>query len=137
MKYMLLIYEHEPSWLALTEEERQSLYAGYRTLIGELQAKGTYLAGGQLQPTHTATTVRVRNGAIEPTDGPFAETREQLGGYFLIEARDLDEAMAIAARIPTARRGSIEVRPVVAPPASAAPSSAPAVAREAREPARA
>ena len=124
MKYMLMIYEHEPSWLALQEEERQALYADYRTLIGELQARGVYLAGGQLQPTHTATTVRVRNGTIEPTDGPFAETREQLGGYFLIEARDLDEAMAIAARIPTARRGSIEVRPVVAPPPAAAQSSA-------------
>jgi hypothetical protein len=112
MKFMLLIYHDEVIWDALTESERQEVYREYRELVQELEPKGTYLVGDELQPTSTARTVRVREGKPMITDGPFAETREQLGGFFLIEAADANEANAIAARIPSARMGSIEVRPV-------------------------
>ena len=110
MKYMLLIYHDER---ALSEAERAECYAESARLAGEIHARGQYLAANPLHPTSTATTVRVRNGKRLVTDGPFAETREQLGGYFLIDARDLDEAIAVAARIPMARKGTVEVRPVV------------------------
>jgi hypothetical protein len=113
MQYLLLIYHEEGPWEALSETERQTIYAGYRALREDLQTAGKYIGGNQLQPVSTATTVRVRNGKASVTDGPFAETKEQLGGYFLVEARDLDDAMAIAARIPSAKTGSIEVRPVI------------------------
>jgi hypothetical protein len=113
MKYMLLIYHDEAAWNALTEVERQKIYAEYRQLIQELQATSQYLAGDQLQGTNTANSVRVREGKQLVTDGPFAETREQLGGFFLIEANSVDEANNIAGRIPSARTGTIEVRPVV------------------------
>ena len=113
MKYMLLIYHDETEWDALTEAERQEIYGEYRQLIQELQSSGQYLAGDQLQGTNTAA-VRVRNGKQLVTDGPFAETREQLGGFFMIEVNSVDEANQIAARIPSARTGTIEVRPVVA-----------------------
>ena len=113
MKYMLLIYHDEQSWDGITEAERQQIYLEYRTLRGELESRGKFLNGSELQPITTATTVRVRDGKELVTDGPFAETHEQLGGYFLIEAKDLDEATAIAARIPSARTGTIEVRPLV------------------------
>ena len=119
MKYMLLIYHEEESWANRTEAERQSVYAEYRRLIEELKSKGKYLFGDQLQPSTTAQSVRVRNGRPIVTDGPFAETREQVGGFFMIEADDLEEAKQIAARIPSARSGAIEVRPVVAATASA------------------
>ena len=119
MKFMLLIYHDESSWHGLTEAERQEVYREYRELIEELQPTGTYLVGDELQPTVTAQTVRVREGKPLVTDGPFAETREQLGGFFLIEAADINEATTIAARIPSARTGSIEVRPVVATAAAA------------------
>lgn len=112
MKFMLLIYHDEAVWDTLTESERREIYGEYRELIQELEPKGTYLVGDELQPTSTAQTVRVRKGKAMITDGPFAETREQLGGFFLIEAADANEANAIAARIPSARMGSIEVRPV-------------------------
>jgi hypothetical protein len=112
MKFMLLIYHEEATWDALTKPERQEIYREYRELMQELEPKGTYLVGDELQPTKTARTVRVREGKAMITDGPFAETREQLGGFFLIEAADANEANAIAARIPSARMGSIEVRPV-------------------------
>jgi hypothetical protein len=112
MKFMLLIYHDEATWDALTESERQETYREYRELIQELEPNGTYLVGDELQPTKTARTVRVRTGKPMITDGPFAETREQLGGFFLIEAADANEASAIAARIPSARTGAIEVRPV-------------------------
>ena len=112
MKYMLLIHHDEQAWSANTEAERQQIYGEYRQLIQELQSNGKYLAGNQLQPASTASTVRVREGGQIVTDGPFAETREQIGGFFLIEAKDLAEAKAIAARIPSARTGAIEVRPV-------------------------
>lgn len=113
MKYMLLIYQDEPSWNGLSEAERQQIYLEYRKLRDELQTRGQFVTGSQLQPIATATSVRVRDGKELVTDGPFAETHEQLGGYFLIEAKNLDEATSIAARIPSARAGTIEVRPLV------------------------
>ena len=113
MKYMLLIYHDEQAFDRITEDERQETYAEYRQLIEELKSSGKYLFGDQLQPTATAQSVRVRDGKQLITDGPFAETREQVGGFFMIEASDADEAKRIAARIPSARTGTIEVRPVV------------------------
>jgi hypothetical protein len=113
MQYLLLIYLPESQWETLAAPEKEKIYGQYRELIGDLQKTGKYLGGHELQPTTTATTVRVRSGKKTVTDGPFAETKEQLGGYFLVEAKDLDEAMAIAARIPSATSGSIEVRPVM------------------------
>ena len=110
MKYMLLIYLDEQ---ALNETERQECYAESTQLAHDIHSSGHYLAANPLQPTSMATSVRVRNGKRLVTDGPFAETREQLGGYFLIEANNLDEAIGIAARIPMARKGTVEVRPVV------------------------
>src|SRR5213083_3578522 len=110
MKYMLLIYGDEQ---ALTEAERKDCYAESTQLAHDIKANGQYVAANPLHPTAMATSVRVRNGKRLVTDGPFAETREQLGGYFLIDAKDLDQAIAIAARIPMARRGTVEVRPVV------------------------
>jgi hypothetical protein len=107
---MLLVYLEEQ---ALGEAEREECYAASVQVTQELHASGQFLAAAPLYPTATATTVRVRDGRRLVTDGPFAETREQLGGYFLVEARDLDEAIAIAGRIPGARFGTIEVRPVV------------------------
>jgi hypothetical protein len=113
MKYMLLIYEDED---ALHEADRENCYAEATQLAHDLHASGQYLGAGPLHPTSTATSLRVRDGKRLVTDGPFAETREQLGGYFLIDARDLDEAIAIAARIPGARRGTVEIRPVMEMP---------------------
>ena len=113
MKYMLLIHDDEQVWGRLSEVERGQIYAEYGQFTQEIKSGGQYLAGAQLQPTSTATSVRVRNGKRLLTDGPFAETREQLGGYYLVDAKDLDEALAIAARIPSARLGTIEVRPLV------------------------
>ena len=121
MKYMLLIYHDEPSWDAITETERQQIYADYRKLREQLLTTGQFVTGSQLQPISTATSVRVRDGKELVTDGPFAETHEQLGGYFLIEAENLDEATSIAARIPSAKTGTIEVRPLVE---TAAPATA-------------
>ena len=110
MKYMLLIYLDEQ---ALSETERQECYAESTQLAQQLHSSGQYLGANPLHPTSMATRVRVRNGKRLVTDGPFAETREQLGGYFLIEANNLDEAIGIAARIPMARNGTVEVRPVI------------------------
>lgn len=110
MKYMLLIYLDEQS---LSESERQECYEESSQLARDLDAKGKYLAAAPLHPTSTATSVRVRDGKKLVTDGPFAETREQLGGYYLIDAKDLDEALAIAGQIPGARKGTVEVRPVI------------------------
>src|SRR4051794_37234913 len=112
MKYMLLIYHEEQSWADRTENERQTIYTEYRQLIEELKSADKYLFGDQLQPTATAQSVRVRDGRQLVTDGPFAETREQVGGFFIIDAESMDEAKSIAARIPSARTGTIEVRPV-------------------------
>jgi hypothetical protein len=113
MKYMLLIHHDEKGWGSLSEIERQQIYGEYRELRQQITSSGHYLGGDQLHPTTAATSVRVRNGKRLVTDGPFAETREQLGGYFLIDAEDVDEAIAIAARIPGARIGTVEIRPVM------------------------
>jgi hypothetical protein len=110
MQYMLLIYLDEK---ALSEEERQNCYRESTQLAHDLAAHGQFIATAPLYPTTMATSVRVRDGKRLVTDGPFAETREQFGGYFLIEAADLDEALRIAARIPMARKGTVEIRPVV------------------------
>ena len=110
MKYMLLIYLDEQ---ALSETERQECYVESTQLAQQIHSSGKYLAANPLYPTSMATSVRVRNGKRLVTDGPFAETREQLGGYFLIEANNLDEAIGIAAQIPMARKGTVEVRPVI------------------------
>jgi hypothetical protein len=110
MKYMLLIYMGEQ---AMTQGEREHCYVESTQLAHDLKAKGQYLGANPLHPVATATSVRVRDGKPVVTDGPFAETREQLGGYFLIDARDLDEAIAIAGRIPAARVGTVEIRPVI------------------------
>lgn len=110
MKYMLLIYGAEHT---LDAAEREQCYQESTELAHQLHAAGQFIATSPLQPTATALSVRVRGGKREVTDGPFAETREQLGGYFLIDARDLDEAIAIAGRIPGARWGTVEIRPVV------------------------
>ena len=112
MKYMLLIYHEEQAWDQLSEPEQQEIYAEYRQLVQETVASGHHLASSQLQGTATATSVRVRAGKQLLNDGPFAETKEQLAGYFLIETNNLDDAIAIAARIPSARVGTIEVRPL-------------------------
>jgi len=110
MKYMLLVYADEQVW---TAAEREQCYAESIDLAHQLKAAGQFLATAPLQPVDTATSVRVRGGKRTITDGPFAETREQLGGYFLIDAKDLDEAIAIAERIPGARKGTVEIRPVL------------------------
>jgi hypothetical protein len=113
MKFMLLIYHDEKVWERLTEAERQAIYVEYRQLIQRLQTEGKYQVGDQLQSTSTASSVRVREGKQLVTDGPFAETREQLGGFFMIDAKDAAEATSIASQIPSARMGTIEIRPVV------------------------
>jgi len=110
MKYLLLVYGNEQAW---TEQERQECYVESTQLAQDLHATGNYLAANPLQPVTTATSVKVRDGKKLVTDGPFAETHEQLGGYFLIEAGHLDEAIQIASRIPAARVGTIEIRPIV------------------------
>ncbi len=110
MKYMLLIYADEQVW---TEPERQACYNESAQLCQELASHGKYVSASPLQPVSTATSVQVRGGKRLVTDGPFAETREQLGGYFMIDARDLDDAIQIAGRIPGARKGTVEIRPVV------------------------
>src|SRR6185295_7689058 len=109
MKYLLLIYHEEQAWDGLSEQERQAMYAEYGKFTQEIMASGHHLGGFELHPVSTATSVRVRDGNQLATDGPFAETKEQLGGYYLIEASNLDEAIGIAARIPSARVGTVEV----------------------------
>jgi hypothetical protein len=113
MKYMLLIYDNEQAWTRITETEQRRIYGEYMQFTEDIKASRNYLAGAQLHPIATASSVRVRDDKELVTDGPFAETHEQLGGYYLIDAKDLDEATKIAARIPSARLGTIEVRPVV------------------------
>ena len=110
MKYMLLVYMNEQ---AMTDEERQHCYVESAQLTQDLNATGQYVAAGPLHPVATATSVRVRDGKRVVTDGPFAETREQLGGYYVIEANDLDEAIAIAEKVPPVKYGTVEIRPVM------------------------
>ena len=112
MKYLCLIYQDESAAQRLPKEEFQKIHGEYLAFTDDLKKSGRLLGNHGLQPTQAATTVRVRDGKITTTDGPFAETKEQLGGYYLIEARDLNDAIQVAAKIPSARFGSIEVRPV-------------------------
>jgi len=119
MQYLLLIYTNEETFRnQLSGPDLDSMMDEYRALTQSIAQSGHYKGGNRLQPTAAATTVRVRNGKRQTTDGPFAETREQLGGYYLIEAADLDEAIAIAERIPASRIGSVEVRPIAPTPAA-------------------
>jgi hypothetical protein len=115
MQYLLLIYANEAETAAMNPGSRESMTAEYMEFTKSIIQGGQFKAGDRLKPTSAASTVRVRNGKVLTTDGPFAETREQLGGYYLVEAKNVDEAIAIAARIPGAKLGSIEVRPVWPP----------------------
>jgi hypothetical protein len=116
MKYMCLIYEDETVWQKMPKADLDKLFAEYSAFKDDIKNSGHLVGCNPLQPTHTATTIRVRNGKVSTTDGPFAETKEQLGGYFLIEARDLNDAIQLASRIPGARLGSVEVRPIAEDP---------------------
>src|SRR6266478_142086 len=113
MQYLLMIYRNEAELGKMGAAERQQMMADYGAFTQSIVQSGHFKAGDGLQPTTTATTVRVRDGKMLTTDGPFAETREQLGGYYLVEAKDLDAALGIAARIPGAKTGSVEVRPIM------------------------
>ena len=112
MKYLCLIYDEEKKLESMPKTESDAFMGEYFAFTNGIKQSGHYLGGNALQPIGTATTVRVRNGKLSTTDGPFAETKEQLGGYFQIEAKDLNEAIQIASRIPAARTGSVEVRPI-------------------------
>ncbi|HEX9070150.1 MAG TPA: YciI family protein [Ktedonobacterales bacterium] len=113
MRYLLLIYSNETADAQVTEAQRAEEYEAYNAFTNEVRERGAHQGGEALQPVATATTVRVQNGKTLTTDGPFAETKEQLGGYYLLNCKDLDEAISYAAKIPAARRGSIEVRPIM------------------------
>ncbi len=113
MKYLCLIYENEKAWESMPPAESEAIMNEYFSFTEDIRKSGKYVAGEALQPTPTATSVRVRNGKVSTTDGPYVETKEQLGGFYLIEAKDLNEALQVAARIPSARYGGVEVRPVV------------------------
>jgi hypothetical protein len=113
MKYLCLIYDEEKKLSSLSKSEYDSLMSEYFAFTDAIQKSGHYLGGEALQPVQTATTVRVRNGKVSTTDGPFAETKEQLGGFYFINARDLNDAIQVASRIPSARLGSVEVRPIM------------------------
>ena len=117
MKYVLMIYEDENAgWRTLSPAEQKEFFGGYGQLTQELKEGGRFAGGARLQPTTAATSVRLRSGERLITDGPFAETREHLGGFYVIEASDLDEAVEVASRIPSVRLGTIEIRPVVETP---------------------
>jgi hypothetical protein len=113
MKYLLAIYANETEWNELGDAGRQAMYEEYAAVSEELGRRGMMIDGAELRPTSAATTVRIREGRALVTDGPFAETKEQLGGYFVVECESLDEAIEAAGKLPTARHGSIEVRPLV------------------------
>jgi hypothetical protein len=118
MQYLLLIYQQEGSATsAASDEEMATEQAAYAAFTRESRERGQYVAGEALEPTATATSVRIRDGQVFVTDGPFAETKEALGGFYLLECRDLDEAIEMAAKIPAAKRGTIEVRPIWVLPA--------------------
>jgi hypothetical protein len=112
MKYLCLIYDDEKKWETMSKAEADAYMGEYFAFTDGIKASGHYIGGEALQPVATATTVRSRNGKLSTTDGPFAETKEQLGGYYLIEARDLNDALQVAQKIPSVRTGSIEVRPI-------------------------
>ena len=113
MRYLCLIYQDEVAWQKLSKPEADKIYGEYYEFTDSIKKSGHYIGGNPLQPTQTATTVRVRNGKLSTTDGPFAETKEQLGGYYLVEAKDLNDAIRVAAKIPSARLGSVEVRSIL------------------------
>ena len=113
MKYLCLIYDDEKNLASMAKTEMDALMGEYRAFSESIKASGHHVAGHQLQPVHTATSVRVRNGKMSTTDGPFAETKEQLGGFYMIDAKDLNDAIQVASRIPSAKIGTIEVRPIV------------------------
>jgi hypothetical protein len=113
MRYLCLIYDEEKKMAGMSKSDGEAFMGEYWAFTDAIRQSGNYVAGEALQPVQTATTVRVRNGKLSSTDGPFAETREQLGGFYMVDARDLNEAIQIAGRIPSARTGSVEVRPVV------------------------
>jgi len=113
MQYMLLIYADPAEFARLSDGERQGIYPEYRQFTDSIAKSGNYRAGDPLEPVSAAATVRLRKGKRMVTDGPFAETKEHLGGYYLVDAKDLDEALGIAARIPSARFGAVEVRPIM------------------------
>jgi hypothetical protein len=113
MKYLCLIYENEKAYDTMPKEEVDAVFGEYFSFTEGIKQSGHYVGGEALQPTQTATTIRIRNGKVSTTDGPFAETKEQLGGFYLVEARDLNDAIQLASKIPGARYGSVEVRPVV------------------------
>ena len=113
MRYLCLIYDDESKWTKMTKAEADAMMGEYFAFTEGVKKSGHYIGGEALQPTQTATTVRVRNGKVSSTDGPFAETKEQLGGYYLINARDLNDAIQVASKIPSAKLGSIEVRPIM------------------------
>ena len=112
VKYLCLIYDDESKWGTMPQAEAEAMMGEYFAFTEGIKKSGHYVAGEALKPVNTATTVRMRNGKMSTTDGPFAETKEQLGGFYMIEARDLNDALQVASRIPSARFGSIEVRPV-------------------------
>ena len=112
MKYLCLIYDEESAAARMTREQGEALMGEYFAFTDAIKKSGQYVGGNALKPTPTASTVRVRQGKVSTTDGPFAETKEQLGGYYLIEAKDLNDAIQVAAKIPAARTGSVEVRPI-------------------------
>jgi hypothetical protein len=116
MQYLCLIYSDETMWPKMPKAEADSMMAEYMAFGAKIKDSGHYIGGNRLQPTHAATSVRVRNGNLSATDGPFAETKEQLGGYYLIEAKDLNDAIQVASRIPGAKVGTIEVRPIARVP---------------------
>jgi hypothetical protein len=116
MQYLCLIYDDEKAWERLPAAESERIVGEFHDFTEAIKRSGHYLGGNALAPTQAATTVRVRQGKVATTDGPFAETKEQLGGYYLLKARDLNEAIQLAARIPGARFGSVEVRPIVEMP---------------------
>ena len=113
MKYLCLIYDEEKKMAGMTKSEGDAFMGEYFAFTEGIRQSGHYLGGEALQPVHTATTVRLRNGKVSTTDGPFAETKEQLGGFYLINAKDLNDAIQVASKIPSARLGSIEVRPIM------------------------
>ena len=113
MKYLLAIYADEAEWAELSEEDRQAMYVEYARFAEDMGRRGMMIDGAELRPTAAATTVRVREGRTLVTDGPFAETKEQLGGYFVVECDSIDDAIEAAGQMPTARHGCIEVRPLV------------------------
>lgn len=113
MKYLCLIYDDEQQWQKFPKEVQDKYMGEYMAFTDSIKKNGQFVGSNQLQPSDTATIVRARNGKVSTTDGPYVETKEQLGGYYLIEAKDLNDAIQVASRIPSARSGSIEVRPVV------------------------